>query len=204
MKRLLILAAPLILIMLAFRPIRSHTISGTITDEKGSPIPSASISVKGNTQATISDNKGVYHLVVAQSSGTIVFSAPGYLSVQESINGRSVINVTLKASALKDISKIPDGRKIKTAEYYNRNVGAGTINAPVSTGHYRPDYDEEEVSREGYDNITENIFHKVKDNPLSTFSIDVDAASYSNVRRFINQGQLPPAGAVVLCASKKW
>ncbi len=31
---------------------------------------------------------------------------------------------------------------------------------------------------------------------MSTFSIDVDAASYSNVRRFLNQGQLPPAGAV--------
>jgi Ca-activated chloride channel family protein len=49
---------------------------------------------------------------------------------------------------------------------------------------------------EGYDNISENRFLKVTDNPLSTFSIDVDAASYSNVRRFINQGQLPPAGAV--------
>ncbi|MBL0130681.1 MAG: VWA domain-containing protein [Chitinophagaceae bacterium] len=44
--------------------------------------------------------------------------------------------------------------------------------------------------------MNENKFLKVKDNPLSTFSIDVDAASYSNVRRFLNQGQLPPAGAV--------
>jgi Ca-activated chloride channel homolog len=49
---------------------------------------------------------------------------------------------------------------------------------------------------EGYDNITENRFLKVSDNPLSTFSIDVDAASYSNVRRFLQNGQLPPAGAV--------
>jgi len=50
--------------------------------------------------------------------------------------------------------------------------------------------------REGYDYITENIFLKVQDNPLSTFSIDVDAAAYSNMRRFVTQGQLPPAGAV--------
>lgn len=49
---------------------------------------------------------------------------------------------------------------------------------------------------EGYDHITENPFLKVNDNPLSTFSIDVDAASYSNMRRFINDGQLPPAGAI--------
>ncbi|HTG55136.1 MAG TPA: von Willebrand factor type A domain-containing protein, partial [Niabella sp.] len=53
-----------------------------------------------------------------------------------------------------------------------------------------------EGDREGYDHITENPFLKSKDNPLSTFSIDVDGASYSNIRRFINSGQLPPAGAV--------
>jgi len=49
---------------------------------------------------------------------------------------------------------------------------------------------------EGYDQIMENPYLKVSDNPLSTFSIDVDAASYSNVRRFINEGHLPPPGAV--------
>ena len=53
-----------------------------------------------------------------------------------------------------------------------------------------------DFEREGYDYIMENAFLKVKDNPLSTFSIDVDAASYSNMRRFLTQGQLPPAGAV--------
>jgi Ca-activated chloride channel family protein len=49
---------------------------------------------------------------------------------------------------------------------------------------------------EEYDRIYENEFLSVLDNPLSTFSIDVDAASYSNVRRFINNSQLPPADAV--------
>ena len=53
-----------------------------------------------------------------------------------------------------------------------------------------------DFEREGYDYILENAFLKVKDNPLSTFSIDVDAASYSNIRRFLTSGQLPPAGAV--------
>ncbi len=49
---------------------------------------------------------------------------------------------------------------------------------------------------ESYANITENGFTTVSNAPLSTFSVDVDAASYSNVRRFINQGQMPPAEAV--------
>ena len=47
-----------------------------------------------------------------------------------------------------------------------------------------------------YDRILENPFLDAKDNPLSTFSIDVDTASYSNVRRFINDGSLPPKDAV--------
>ena len=49
---------------------------------------------------------------------------------------------------------------------------------------------------EGYSTIHENGFKDVLHNPLSTFSIDVDKASYSNVRRFINMGQLPPVDAV--------
>jgi hypothetical protein len=50
--------------------------------------------------------------------------------------------------------------------------------------------------REGYDHIIENPFFNCYDNPLSTFSIDVDAASYSNVRRILKSGQLPQEGAV--------
>jgi len=49
---------------------------------------------------------------------------------------------------------------------------------------------------ESYDAINDNSFLPVVQNPLSTFSIDVDTASYSNVRRFLNQGQRPPRDAV--------
>jgi Ca-activated chloride channel family protein len=49
---------------------------------------------------------------------------------------------------------------------------------------------------ESYDRIDENPFLKVVQQPLSTFSIDVDTASYANLRRFINNGSLPPKDAV--------
>jgi Ca-activated chloride channel homolog len=49
---------------------------------------------------------------------------------------------------------------------------------------------------EDYDFLNENAFLDVRQNPLSTFSIDVDTASYSIVRRFLNQGQMPPKDAV--------
>jgi len=198
MKRLLILIAPVIFITLAFQPIRSHTVTGTITDDKGSPLPAVSIAMKGSTNATISDAKGVYQITVPKGSGTLVFSAAGYVAVQENINGRSVINVSMKGTALmaQEVVVTGYGRKTKTMEAYNRGIAGGVFTPAPSTGYYGFDADEEDLSREGYDHINENKFLKVKDNPLSTFSIDVDAASYSNVRRFLNQGQLPPAGAV--------
>lgn len=49
---------------------------------------------------------------------------------------------------------------------------------------------------ESYDNITDNPFLTVKENQLSTFSVDVDTASYTNIRRFLESNQRPPKGAV--------
>ena len=57
-------------------------------------------------------------------------------------------------------------------------------------------YHLEGFNTENYDRIYENRFLDVAQNPLSTFSIDVDTASYSNIRRFINEGRLPPKDAV--------
>ncbi len=55
---------------------------------------------------------------------------------------------------------------------------------------------EDRFNTEEYDKINENKFHNVIDHPLSTFSIDVDTAAYSNMRRFIEWGELPPPDAV--------
>ena len=76
---------------------------------------------------------------------------------------------------------------------------AGTTAGPPAPGN---PYDDPNLNHwpghntEGYDHLTDNPFLSVGPNPLSTFSIDVDTASYSNVRRFLNQGSLPPADAV--------
>ena len=55
-----------------------------------------------------------------------------------------------------------------------------------------------EASRETYAPITENPLTETSQQPLSTFSIDVDTAAYANVRRFLNSGARPPADAVRL------
>lgn len=61
----------------------------------------------------------------------------------------------------------------------------------ILPGRYNPNF-----NTEAYDHIAENIFLSAASDPVSTFSIDVDRASYSNIRRFISGGGLPPKDAV--------
>jgi Ca-activated chloride channel homolog len=55
---------------------------------------------------------------------------------------------------------------------------------------------DQRADAESYSPIQGNAFKRIADEPLSTFSIDVDTAAYANVRRFLRAGQLPPADAV--------
>lgn len=202
MKRILFMIMPVLLIMLAFRPVKTHTVSGTITDEKGSPVSYASVRVKGTTTGAAADSKGQYRIAAPSGSASLLFSAAGYETVEVNINGLTVVNVTMKASTQKQTEVVVRGLATKKVSD-GRGYYSG---APVSSGNYmsmdetyyrkRGEGEYIDFNREGYDKITENRFLKATDNPLSTFSIDVDAAAYSNIRRFINNSQLPPAGAV--------
>lgn len=59
-----------------------------------------------------------------------------------------------------------------------------------------PGAEQQNFNTKRYDRIVENDFLDARNNPLSTFSIDVDTASYANMRRFLDSGQLPPPGAI--------
>lgn len=67
------------------------------------------------------------------------------------------------------------------------------IALPLPPGAYRPP---QQWNTEEYKSLHDNGFQPAQSVPLSTFSIDVDTASYSNIRRFINTGSFPPADAV--------
>jgi Ca-activated chloride channel family protein len=56
--------------------------------------------------------------------------------------------------------------------------------------------DDADFNTATYDRIYDNPFLAARQHPLSTFSVSVDTASYSNVRRFLTEGQLPPPDAV--------
>jgi Ca-activated chloride channel family protein len=68
--------------------------------------------------------------------------------------------------------------------------------APVIMSDEQNKVKQIDFETEDYDRIEDNPFYSVTSRPLSTFSIDVDRAAYSNVRRFINDGMMPPKGAV--------
>lgn len=74
----------------------------------------------------------------------------------------------------------------------------GGVNPPTPLDRTVVNPPDREYNREGYNRIYENAYQRVKNNPLSTFGIDVDTASYSNIRRFISSGMLPPKDAVRL------
>lgn len=94
-------------------------------------------------------------------------------------------------------------RRDRYADCVNYTLASPCATSPEETVHH-----EEEVTalnavrplapfdREGYDAITENSFTSPLAEPLSTFSVDVDTASYANVRRMLQDEELPPAGAV--------
>jgi Ca-activated chloride channel family protein len=69
--------------------------------------------------------------------------------------------------------------------------------APMPTGEAYPQGYRDE-GREQYQALADNPIHSVAEAPVSTFSADVDTGAYANVRRLLNQGRLPPEGAVRL------
>lgn len=63
-------------------------------------------------------------------------------------------------------------------------------------GMYEPEEVSRDIDRDNYQEIEPNPVHKTTDMAVATLSIDTDTGSYANVRRYLNEGQLPPADAV--------
>lgn len=192
MKKIILLMIPVVItVIMAFSPTDKHTVSGTITDENNNPVAMASITVKGTRIATASDQNGKYSLKVSDDDAALIITKIGYTKQEVMINNRIVINIKLVASKIEMdevvVTALGSSREKRELGYSTQLLGK--VQGVYSGGA-------KDFNTEDYDHITENGFHKVTDDPLSTFSIDVDAASYSNVRRFLNTGQLPPAGAV--------
>ncbi|MBX3238627.1 MAG: von Willebrand factor type A domain-containing protein [Chitinophagaceae bacterium] len=182
------------------------TIKGVVTDENSSPLAGVAVSEKGTGNAVATGSNGAFTITVSKEKAVLVFSFIGYENQEVKLNGQTVLNIQMQPAAneLSEVVVMGYATARKSIVGSVRGVHARPA-APGRDRAYSDDryeYKSEErrepgnFDTEDYDGIVENRFLGVTANPLSTFSIDVDAASYSNVRRFLNQGTMPPPGSV--------
>ncbi len=180
-------------------------IKGTVITETHQPATGASVAVKGTHVFTHTDIKGNFSILVNDNHAVLVISLPGYETLEIRPGKEKSLSVTLRLLAAGKEGQLAAGSisypsGVALGDRFTRVATLGKLSVSGIVGnirHYPEGYQRPRAyDREGYDNIHENPFLKVNDNPLSTFSIDVDAASYSNLRRMLNSGQLPPHGAV--------
>jgi len=172
------------------------SIRGKVVDTSGAVIPGATVEI------TLKDARPV----------TVVTNEKGEFEVNGLAPGEYVIKVSLTGfRTLTQKLRLVEGTMLPTLAF---RLDVGSVSETVSvsaespmlsaqmssSGRSRREKPARPVyptfSTAEYDAIKENGFRRVKDAPLSTFSIDVDTASYANVRRFLSEGRLPPADAV--------
>ncbi|MFT3795615.1 YfbK domain-containing protein [Flavobacterium sp.] len=190
------------------------TITGTVT-ESGLPMPTVNVSVKGTTKATQTDLNGKY-TIKARKGDILQFRFVGFKDKEVKVGNANVINVAFEADTQElseivvtangikrekkslgyAVAKADDARKGK--EYLQ--AAPARIYLEKDEEHVVPMYNGTfksiDPNTEDYGSFIENPFEAPKNAPLSTFSIDVDNASYTNIRRFINNGQEVPKDAV--------
>jgi TonB-dependent SusC/RagA subfamily outer membrane receptor len=79
--------------------LADQVVTGTVSDEKGDPLPGVSIVVKGQQRGTNSDTKGQYRITVPDGSATLIFSFVGYLPQEVLVGNQSILSVTLKTDS---------------------------------------------------------------------------------------------------------
>ncbi|PKA84549.1 Ca-activated chloride channel family protein [Ulvibacter sp. MAR_2010_11] len=189
------------------------TISGIVTDDTGLPLPGVNIIEKGTSKGTQTDFDGKYEIETYVGS-KLVFSYVGFDTIERKVKEKTTtINIQMVPnSALEEVVvtayapkrqksvlgyAVSSSKSVKIrgvasgVQISNPNGLVGSASQIKIRGYKNLDTDDESYGR-----IVENIFKRVETAPLSTFSIDVDKAGYSNVRRFINNGQKVPQDAV--------
>ncbi len=166
-------------------------ITGLVSGESHRPLAGVSVKIKNSTIAVTTDAGGKYRIEVPGNNAVLTFSFVGYKPKEVLVGKQSIINVSLQInpSPLSEVAVVGYGsmQKLRIA---GRQVTSPAI-LPYSV--LMPG---SQQNTESYSASAENRFHTTRHDPLSTFGIDVDAASYSTIRRFINGGQLPPKNAV--------
>ena len=108
--------------------------------------------------------------------------------------GDSCPQQPIKAEQITEYTTLDEMQSLKATYIKEKHIRMASKKMMPSYIMHQPQV--EITSRENYQSLNENGIKQVITSPLSTFSIDVDTGSYANVRRYLNQGSLPPVNAV--------
>jgi Ca-activated chloride channel homolog len=189
------------------------TIAGVVKDSTGAPIPGATVQITARGIAPItrvSDSSGTFtfeRVPTADYDITVILTGFKRLTARISVKQDKTtrFDVVLQLGGVTETVTVTAESpllSLEIAETKARGSGNRTPNIELMAPQASRDYltflphPVPDFNTEAYDRIEDNPFRRVTDDPLSTFSIDVDTASYANVRRFLNGGSLPPADAV--------
>lgn len=165
----------------------ARTIKGIVYSKSDQlPIPGVSVRVMNTKIVTSTDFKGKFTIEINDKTAILEFSFLGFKSQQIIVNDNKFLKVYLEEniSKLDEIIVLGHGG-MQPSQITSKRGLSHIYGIPPSNSN-----------TESYANLEENGFKSVTLNPLSTFSVDVDGASYSNIRRYINGGSLPPIDAV--------
>lgn len=169
-------------------------ISGKVT-ELGSneTVPGASVFIKELKIGTTTNTNGEFSIRVPNGEYTLQIIFLGFKTYSQNIKVESADITNLKIELETELIGLDEVVVTGYEVQSKRSIVSSYVQAVPLTrsGGIYPNYNNEQ-----YDAISENTYKWAKQTPLSTFSIDVDAASYSNVRRMIMDGALPPVDAV--------
>lgn len=191
-------------------------IKGTVVDNSNSPLIGANVMACNHTVGVVTDLDGRFTLTIPDSCPTIEIAYTGYFTQVISLGKSDSLHIVLQAGVELNECVITalgvtrekrnlsyatttvniKGRRAGATGYYLDGISA--YPSSTRTEEHKP-YSGQQTdtfNTEDYDDIKENTFHRPTDAPLSTFSIDVDVASYANVRRYLSYGQEPPKDAV--------
>jgi Ca-activated chloride channel family protein len=195
-----------LLLVLAVAAQDRAALSGVVVDASGGVVPGVTVTLDGpERRRGVTNERGVFRFVgLLPGAYRLELARPGWQSfgttvqVRPGENPRATYTI---APAPNDTSKVTGQTPLvaERAEALTFGLPAPTIAAGATLrygGQWSIPRPYPYPGGEAYAYTEENPFRPVAADPLSTFSIDVDTASYSNVRRFLSGGSLPPAEAV--------
>ena len=199
------LALPLVLLLTPGQGQQTVAIRGRVTSSAtGAGVEAANVRIIDANVSVGTDTGGVYRIVLLEkyrnAEVNLSVRAIGYRATSRTVRLSSDtttvdFRLDIDMNRLQEVVVTGAGTATQPTALPFTVRGSASI-PPAATAQDLPGRYRRPNNTESFDRIVDNPFLGARDNPLSTFSVDVDRASYSIVRRFINQGQRPPKDAV--------